>query len=87
MSYGAGCAQRRYTNYACEGVRVGEAGGGREGAWGGRGPASNLQGLVSNTIWKETIQKAGGVREEGGEGKRRGDKGREVNTSKVTCSR
>ena len=52
----------------------------------GTGPSSNLQGLVSNTIWKETIQiDEGGGR--GREGEGGGDKGREVNRSKVTGSR
>ena len=50
------------------------------GLWGG-GLASNLQGLASNTIWRETIQFAG-IRE-GREGQMR-NRSRKINRSEVT---
>lgn len=54
------------------------------GLWGGGGLASNLQGLVSNTIWRETIQFAG-IRE-GREGQMR-NRSRKINRSEVTDKR
>ena len=48
---------------------------------GGCGLASNLQGLASNTIWRETIQFAG-IRE-GKEGQMR-NRSKKINRSEVT---
>lgn len=64
-------------------MRAGEGGQKKIGVMVGRG-ASNLQGLASNTIWRETIQFAG-TREEGKgrEGQMR-NRSRKINRSEVT---
>lgn len=61
------CARTSTQHYACKGER-----GKRMGLW---GLASNLQGLVSNTIWRETIQFAGIREGEGGTDKEHEQKG------------
>lgn len=60
-------------------VQGGEGNG--NGVMGGRGVAGNLQGLASNTIWRETIQFAG-IRE-GRKGQMR-NRSKKINRSEVT---
>lgn len=75
MSHGEVCAH--INTELC--VQKGE---GKENGVIGRGQlASNLQGLASNTIWRETIQNAGS--REGRERQMR-NRGKKINRSEVT---
>lgn len=64
-------------------MRAGEGGQKKIGVMVGRG-ASNLQGLASNTIWRETIQFAGTREERKGREEQMRNRSRKINRSEVT---